>query len=174
MQIVPLILLNTPWWVFALFAMLTVLGVQALRDRTLPVWRVLITPLVFCGWGLESLVVRSLDAPILLAAWLITCSVAGALAYALTRLHTLRISHAERTVWIAGSPFPLLRNLLIFFAKYGLGIAGALAPALRPELAIMDVAVSGASAGYFIAWMIRFASLYRRSGVGDLVAEAPL
>jgi hypothetical protein len=53
-----------------------------------------------------------------------------------------------------------------------LGVASALAPALRPELAILDVAVSGASAGYFLAWMIRFASLYRRSATPGLVAGA--
>jgi hypothetical protein len=56
-------------------------------------------------------------------------------------------------------------------SKYGLGVAAALTPALRPELAFLDVAVSGASAGYFLAWMIRFASLYRRSVSPDLVAE---
>src|SRR5271163_4668676 len=73
------ILHNTPWWVFALFGTLTVLGIQGLRPRTLPIWRVMITPLLFLGWGVESLIVQSLSAPILLADWLITCAAAAAL-----------------------------------------------------------------------------------------------
>jgi len=172
MQTVLAILHNTPWWVFAVLATLTVVGVQALRARTLPIWRVLITPLVFCGWGVESLIAQSLSAPLLLADWLTTCVVAAAIAFAVTRLDSVRVNHAERSVALAGSPFPLVRNLLIFFAKYGVGVASALAPALRPELAIVDIAVSGASAGYFLAWMIRFAAVYRRSATLNLVAEA--
>jgi hypothetical protein len=49
------ILQNTPWWVFALFALLMWLGFQALKPRTLPIWRLLITPAVFIGWGITSL-----------------------------------------------------------------------------------------------------------------------
>jgi hypothetical protein len=172
MSTVIAVLQHTPWWVFAVFATLTVLGVQALRARTLPIWRVLITPLIFCGWGVESLIVQSQNAPLLLTDWLVTCAVAAAVAFANTRLDNLRINHAERSVALAGSTFPLIRNLFIFLSKYGLGVAAALTPALRPELAFLDVAVSGASAGYFLAWMIRFASLYRRSVSPDLVAEA--
>ena len=41
------ILHSTPWWVFALFALLMWLGFQALRSRTLPLWRLLITPAIF-------------------------------------------------------------------------------------------------------------------------------
>jgi len=33
MSALPLILINTPWWVFLLFALLVWLGVQALRPR---------------------------------------------------------------------------------------------------------------------------------------------
>jgi hypothetical protein len=166
------ILQNTPWWVFALFGTLTVLGIQGLRPRTLPIWRVMITPLLFCGWGIESLIVQSLSAPILLVDWVITCAVAAVLTFAVTHLNNVRINPGEQSVSLVGSPFLLVRNLLIFFAKYGLGVASTVAPALRPELALLDVAVSGASAGYFLAWMIRFASVYRRSVSPDLAAEA--
>lgn len=165
------VLQNTPWWVFAVFATLIVQGVQALRARKLPIWRVLITPLIFCGWGVESLIVQSQNAPLLLADWLVTGAVAAAVAFAYTRLDNLHINHAERSVALIGSAFPLTRNLFIFSLKYGLGVSAAITPSLRPELAFLDIAVSGASAGYFLAWMIRFASVYRRSVSPDLAAE---
>lgn len=47
---------NTPWWAFVLLALLIVLGIQALRPRTIAVWRLLIVPAAFIVWGLISLV----------------------------------------------------------------------------------------------------------------------
>jgi hypothetical protein len=38
---------HTPLWVFALFAVLVAFGLQALRPRTLPIWRLLVIPAVF-------------------------------------------------------------------------------------------------------------------------------
>ena len=58
----PLIFLqNTPPWVFVVFALLVVLGVQALRPRILPVWRMVAIPLVFSAWGLITLATRSVN-----------------------------------------------------------------------------------------------------------------
>jgi hypothetical protein len=70
------ILQNTPWWVFALFALLVWLGLQALRPRTLPIWRLLITPAVFIGWGITSQVAS----PLLLVDWSVTALIGAAIA----------------------------------------------------------------------------------------------
>ena len=72
------ILRNTPWWVFALLALLTWLGFQALRPRTLPIWRLLITPAIFIGWGVTSLALQSMSSPILIADWSVTAAVGAA------------------------------------------------------------------------------------------------
>ena len=69
------ILLNTPWWAFALLAVLVILGVQALRPCTIMVWRLLAIPGVFIVWGLITLVTRSIGSPILLLDWFLTCAV---------------------------------------------------------------------------------------------------
>jgi hypothetical protein len=44
-----------------------------------------------------------------------------------------------------------------------LGVALVLAPAFRSELSLADTAVSGATAGYFLGWLARFAAIYRRT-----------
>jgi hypothetical protein len=67
---------------------------------------------------------------------------------------------------------PLIRNVLIYSAKYGLGVAVAIAPASKPDLAVWDIAVSGASAGYFLGWLLQFASAYRRTTDQNLAAQA--
>jgi hypothetical protein len=46
------ILRNSPWWAYALLALLIWFGIQALRPRSLSIWRLAIVPLVFIGWGI--------------------------------------------------------------------------------------------------------------------------
>src|SRR5262245_26558916 len=38
------ILQNSPWWAYVLLGLLIWLGLQALRPRTLPIWRLTIVP----------------------------------------------------------------------------------------------------------------------------------
>jgi hypothetical protein len=157
------ILQHTPWWVFALFGLLVWLGIQALRPRTLPIWRLLITPAVFIGWGLTSLALRSTSSPVLIADWLLAAAVCAAIAWTTSRLHDVGIDRAQQLVSLPGSAWPLFRNLLNFFVLYGLGVASAIAPTSKADLAVWYIAVSGASAGYFVGWSARFASRYRQT-----------
>lgn len=156
---------GTPWWVYPLLALLVLLGLQALKPRSLPLPRVLITPAVFIAWGITSLVARPSFSGGLMLDWLITASFGGALALLLTRSDALRLDRERRLVHLPGSWLPLARNLLIFAAKYGLAVAAAIAPAARDQLALWDIAVSGASAGYFIGWTALLAWNSRRESV---------
>src|SRR4030088_2692514 len=58
---------HTPWWVFAVLALLIATGVQALRPRVVPVWRLLIVPAIFIAWGVLGVTQRSFAAPMLAA-----------------------------------------------------------------------------------------------------------
>jgi hypothetical protein len=166
------ILLNTPWWVFALFALLMWLGLQALKPRTLSIWRLLITPAIFIGWGVTSLALQSMSSPILIADWSVAAVIGAAIAWTTSRLDNVRIDRARQLVSLPGSALPLIRNLMIFSAKYGLGVAVAIAPASQSDLAVWYIAVSGASAGYFLGWLARLASAYRRTTDQNLAAQA--
>jgi hypothetical protein len=166
----PAILLNTPWWVFALFAGLLVLGMQGLQPRVVPLWRLLVTPAVFIAWGLGSLALQlTVSSPLFLLDWLIAAAIGGALAWLTVRPEQMRREPAG--VALPGSGLPLMRNMLIFAAKYGLAVAAVLDPAQREQFALWDVAVSGASAGYFLGWLVVLARAYRRTPRPDLVAD---
>ncbi|HEV8029068.1 MAG TPA: DUF6622 family protein [Stellaceae bacterium] len=152
---------NMPWWAFVLLALLVVLGVQALQPRMIAVWRLLIVPATFIGWGVISLVTQSVASPILMADWLATAAAGAAIAWGATRLEGMRIDRPGGHVQIPGSVFPLMRNLVIFAAKYGLTVATTMAPSMQMTLSLWNIAVSGLSAGYFIGWLLRFALKYR-------------
>ena len=157
------ILQGTPGWVFALFALLLVLGLRATRPRLVGAQQLLLTPAAFVAWGVASLLARPDAFPLFAADWLIAAAAGGALAAMTARFDALRVDRAGRRVQLAGSRWPLARNMLIFAAKYGLGVAMALHPDMRGHLALWDIAVSGASAGYFIGWLGKFAARYRNA-----------
>jgi hypothetical protein len=165
------IVAHTPWWVFAVLALLLGLGVQALRPRVVPLWRLLVTPGIFISWGLISLVLRLASAsPLVLLDWLVAAAGGGMLAWISIRPGQMRIDAAG--IAVPGSALPLVRNMLIFSAKYTLTVAAVLAPAQQAHLALWDIAVSGMSAGYFLGWLAHVALVYRRSPRADLVAQS--
>jgi len=156
------IIQGTPAWVYPLLGLLLYLGLQATRPRSIGLTRAFITPAIFIAWGLISLFARPTLSPALILDWLLTAGAFGSLAFLTTRVANLRFDHIRRLVSLPGSWLPLVRNLLIFIAKYGLAVAVATHPAARDQLALWDVAVSGASTGYFLGWLARFAAAYRR------------
>jgi len=155
------ILQNTPWWAFALLALLVVFGVQALRPRSIPVWRLLAIPGVFIVWGLITLATRSIGSPMLLLDWLAACGAGLAIGWRTSRQDGVAFDRGGGLVSVPGSTFPQVRNVVIFAVKYGIAAAMAIAPARHGELVLWDVAVSGLAAGYFIGWLVRFALKYR-------------
>jgi hypothetical protein len=166
--IVMQVLVNTPWWVFALFFLLLALGLVALRPRVVPLWRLLVTPAVFIGWGLVSLMLRF--TPLLAFDWVVAAAVGGLLARATVSAAEIRVK--AEGIAVSGSALPLVRSMLIFFAKYGLSVAAVLVPAQQHNIAIWDIAVSGVSAGYFLGWLAILGLVYRRATRPALIEQS--
>jgi hypothetical protein len=166
------ILEGTPLWVFAVFALLLWLGLQALRPRIVQTWRVFLTPAVFIAWGLATLAVNLAGAPMLVLDWLLAAGVGGALAMMTVRLPGLGVDRERGLVRLPASRLPLIRNMLIFGAKYVIAVAVARHPEWRAALAPWDIAVSGLALGYFLGWSLRFARAHRRAAGTDLAARS--
>lgn len=146
------ILQGTPWWVYPLLALLIAIGLQGLKSRAVSLARALVVPAIFVSWGVASLALQPSWSGGLLLDWLVPASLGAGLALLTTRRDAAHLDRASGHVHLSGSWLPLLRNLLVFAAKYGLAVAAALAPAARGQFALWDIAVSGASAGYFLGW----------------------
>jgi hypothetical protein len=166
------ILQHTPLWVFALLAVLVWFGLQAIGPRSVPVWRLVIIPLIFVGWGLTSLITPAAS-PFSIADWLGTAAIGWAMGWAATSLERVIITFdpTKRLIHVPGSVLPLVRNVAIFAIKYGLTAAVAISPSQRQNIYLWDIAVSGASAGYFLSWLTRFAAAYRRAKSENLAAQ---
>ena len=151
------ILMNTPLWAYAIFALLVWLGVCQLRARWISIHRVWLTPIVFIVWGFLGLVLHNTGSAASLSPWLMAASLGVALG--LLRKNTLVIDTDLGRVMRPASAMPLLRNLIVFAAHYGLNIAAAFHPG-QHSIMQLDMGVSGIFAGYFGGWLMRFVQHY--------------
>lgn len=163
------ILTHTPLWAWAALAYLVWQGMQRMRPRRMRMVRVLITPAFFILWGLTSLYQRANGGdPLLIADWAVALLAGLGLGMRMVNLVALRVDRTHGLVEMPGSPVPLVRNVLLFLAKYSIAVLGAVAPAARPELPWADMAVSGLSAGFFLGWIGRVGPRYRGMDEVDL------
>jgi hypothetical protein len=160
MQVATRILANTPPWVFVLLAYLIWQGAQALRQRTQPIWRMLIVPLVFFLMGLSRLVMARDTGLEPLPAWLAAALLFGWLGFS-RKPRLLAVDRERRTVTRPGSPIPLVRNVTVFVLQYAVAVATAMKLEPHAAVAIIGHAVSGASAGYFSGWTAALLRRYR-------------
>jgi len=168
MNLVIAILSGTPWWVFALLALLVGLGVQQLKPRIVRLPRIVVVPGVFLAWGLIALSTRAAAAPGIVLAWFIALMLGAALGWSTTRLDRIRVDRRRGLIYLPGGWTTLVASLSVFAAKYALAVAAALRPQWHAAIATADVAVSGLSAGYFLARLGRMLIWYRHSSEVDL------
>jgi hypothetical protein len=160
------ILTNTPLWVFALLAYLIWQGSQSLRPRTLPIWRMLIVPLVFFLMGVSRLVTARDRGIEPLLAWLVAAVLFALLALSL-RPKLLAVDRKSGTVTRPGSATPLARNITVFMLQYAVAVATAMKLEPHAAVAIIGHAVSGASAGYFSGRAVALVRRYRNFDAGE-------
>lgn len=149
------ILGNTPVWVFALFAYLAWQGVQSLRPRVLPVWRVLMAPMVFILMGVSRIVLGRADGQWPIIAWAVAAVALAAAALVAGRASAV-VDRGGGRVLRPGSPMPLIRNVIVFGLQYAIAVMAARHLDDRFHIAIIGNAVSGGIAGYFFGWAAAF------------------
>jgi hypothetical protein len=162
MSTVFLVLRHTPVWVYLLFGYLVAQGVRRLGPRVSRSASIAVVPAVFIVWGLVGLAHRPFSAGRIAALWLAGAVLGGLLGLA-TGPVLLAADRESRLVSLPGSWVPLARNVVFFGLHYGLRVAAAMLPIWYAPLIQADVAVSGGSAGYFVAWGALLVRRYRHA-----------
>jgi len=161
---------GTPLWVFALFGYLVWAGLRSLRVSARKVGRIWITPAIFIAWGVIGLFMRSGLLAVNLMHWLVAALVGAGVG--LLASVPLQVDARSNLVIQPGSVVPLIRNVAIFGAHYVLNVLTAVKPEMSAHFMTWDIYVSGASAGYFAGWAIRFVRSYREAGAAVRAACA--
>ena len=158
---------RTPPWVFVLFAYLLWIGIMRLRPSVRDVGKTWITPGIFIVWGVARLFHRPGDFSYVATHWGIAAVIGGVLG-SLGGMKKMLVDRPRQLVRLRGSVMPLIRIILIFGAHYLLNVAAAVHPENQSTFLAWDIYVSGASAGYFFGWSLRFLRAYRTAPQVDL------
>lgn len=100
---------HVPLWAWLLLAYPVRQGLRALSDRTVPLRRVVLMPVIFIAWGASGLLARSGTSPAPYLAWLATAASLMPAGYRIGPLH-MTIDRVRGLVRRAGTPWPLVRN----------------------------------------------------------------
>lgn len=147
------ILMHTPAWVFLVLVYLLWQGAQSLHQRTVPLWRVLVVPALFIASGVSRIFGSDSGGTGAFLPWAAALAVFMPLAF--IRGHgLLAVDRSSGEVTRPGSPVPLVRNMLVFILQYAAALMTRGGMSGSHEAAPVSHAISGATAGYFIGWVI--------------------
>jgi hypothetical protein len=149
---ISIVLSRVPVWVWALLALILVMGLIQSRDQRMTRARLVMLPLAWLGfgaWGVLS--TFGLHAAPLLA-WLATLASAVWLLQRSGWPGAARFETAQQRFFVPGSWWPLALMLGIFTAKFALGMSLALEPGLAHSAPVAGgfSALFGALSGVFL------------------------
>jgi hypothetical protein len=151
------ILTHTPRWVFALFIVLLVLGVQQMAPREVGVRRVVTLPLAMGALSFYGLFTAFGGRPGALLAWALCAAATAAVVLARRLPAGLRFDAQRQVLAVPGSVVPLALMMGVFFTKYAVGVLLSQVPALalQPAFVLPCAMVYGLFGGAFAGRAIR-------------------
>jgi uncharacterized membrane protein len=136
------ILAGTPVWVWGLLVGLVALGLSQTRARKASLTRVVTLPVAMGGLSLYGTVSAFGSAPTVLLPWALAMGTVLAISLRQSAPAAARYNATRREFDLPGSWVPMVLILGIFLTKYAVGVATAMQPALRAEVAFaLPVAV---------------------------------
>ena len=154
------ILLGTPYWVWVLFIYLIFVGVHALNNRTVSLFRLGIMPIVFIAWSLSSLYSKT---ALPLTVWILFCCMGIFVGYYMMSRLNISIDKNTKLINLPGSFISLILSCVFFLIKYCLGVSYALDPDLQANVVIIGLgaALSGAISGISLGRFFNILHKYR-------------
>jgi hypothetical protein len=130
------ILAHTPVWVWIVFGVLILLGLQQSRTRDVSIARATILPVVMILLSLSGVVGAFRHVPLALAAWVAGVGLSLTLAGNAVAVRGASRSTRPGHLRIPGSFLPAVLILCVFITRYSAGIALAIDPSLAANTAV--------------------------------------
>jgi hypothetical protein len=156
------ILQNTPYWVWGILVLLIVLGVSQMRTRSVSRILVLILPLIMVPLSFSAIAGSFGIKPLPVIAWVLGIAAALALNSFVFRAPA-GVRYAAGKFEIPGSIVPLILMMVIFLARFVIGVTRAVNPALVATDAFAGTvsAILGLCSGLFVARAMKVFSAQR-------------
>lgn len=169
------IVLHTPKWVFAVFALLLWLGGRQLWPSRASLARTTVMPVLMIGLSLAGVASAFGDSLFALLGWAVAAGATVLVGRRVPLAAGTRYDPATRQFHLAGSAVPLVLMMSVFFTKYAVGVALAMHPELHRQAAFAFgiPMLYGALSGIFMARALRLWTLAGRTArQGALAGEA--
>jgi hypothetical protein len=142
-----LVLSETPWWAFAVLALLIVLGVRRLKSRVRSLGTAFVVPAVFFLWSLVNVAAYSQAHSPLVAS--LTLFGLAATGWASTRLYSSETAalQGDGRFLFRGTPEPLITYMAIFAIRFGLEVWEGFVPAASAIAGGLAIGLSALMAG---------------------------
>ena len=154
------IIINTPWWVFAIFIYVLFIGIRAFWDRKIyNIMQLLTVPLILSGFSLMGLV-RNYGFSLYGLNYFLLASLMGIiLGYFYASKSGVQVASDLKYIIIPGNFITLILMLLIFSKKYFLGYKYSIDQALKDNIYYMlfDIITSGFLIGILFGRSIYYA-----------------
>ena len=147
------ILLHTPTWVYGLFVVLIVFGLQQTRSRNVNAFLAYLLPAGMIVLSLAGINSSFGIKPVPITLWALGLITVSAVGFKYFRDDRVTFSRSNRSFFIPGSWTPFFVIMAIFFTKYafavmqGFGVAAARSPITAVALSL----IYGCLSGYFVA-----------------------
>ena len=144
---VGLVLAGTPWWAFAVLALLVFLGVRRLKSRVRGLGLAFAAPVAFGVWGLFNLASYSQDhSPIVGVSTLVLLFAGGWVSTRLCSGEKAELT-ADGRFLFHGTPEPLITYMAVFAIRFGLEVWEGFVPPAAPLAGGIAIGLSAFVAG---------------------------
>lgn len=144
---VGLVLAGTPWWAFAVLALLIFLGVRRLKSRIRGLAHAFAAPVVFGVWGLFNVAAYSQHhSPVVGVSSLVLMFAAGVVSARLYSGEKAELTSDGRFLF-QGTPEPLITYMGVFTIRFGLEVWKGFVPAAAPLAGGIAIGLSAFVAG---------------------------
>ena len=123
------IIMHTPIWVWALYALVLVMGFQRTRDRVVQLWRMLLFPVIMILLAVSTMIGAGLG---VLPAAIVGLAVGGVSGWLLERDGATRRLPDGR-LWLRGEWWSFAQIVLILGVRYPIAVIAATNPVLATD-----------------------------------------
>jgi hypothetical protein len=158
MELIAILLMKTPLWVYLLLAVLLMMGFKASKTGVVNIKKMLIAPIVFTLMSIESLYTHLSITFYVLGLYVGALSVGIGLGFLQVNRLKLKVDQKNGLIEIPGSWSVMVLILIIFSTKYYFGYELSVDPhALdNSEFEVLFISVNAICTGLFIGKTIGF------------------
>jgi hypothetical protein len=157
------LLTNTPWWVYALLLALFLVGLRAMRRRTVSLEKILLLPFLFTLLNFVWLNERLKNRHLFLFLWIVGLGLGLLVGWWMARKWMIKRAPGRNRISLPPTPSALVLIVLFFVIRYLVIYTYETHTSRAVSLFIVDALVSGGTTGVFIGRACQIFYKYKKA-----------